>query len=73
LRNGLFVKYLYVNDRMTEMLDSRGRRVSFAYNADGQQERVTLPDGQYITYGYQNGLLSSVTYPDNTSRQFLYK
>lgn len=49
-----------------------GRELYFAYNSSGFLQSVTTPDG-LITYSNdQNGNLASVTYPDNTTRFYVY-
>ncbi len=49
-----------------------GRELRFTYNAQGYLRSVTTPDGilQYQTS--VNGNLSSVTYPDNQERRYVY-
>lgn len=51
--------------------DPLGRTLSFTYNANKLIETMTDPDGNVYTYSYDvttltDGLLESVTYPDNT-------
>ncbi|TJZ72851.1 DUF6531 domain-containing protein, partial [Chitiniphilus eburneus] len=72
-RNGQFLDY--TNDatgRLTKITDYVGRTLTLGYNATGQLTSVTTPSNHVIGYGYTAGVLSSVTYPDNTSRQYRY-
>jgi len=49
-----------------------GHELTFAYNA-GQLQSVTTPDGA-ITYAYGSyDTLSTVTYPDASTREYLYE
>ncbi len=72
LRRGVFVDYVYQSGLLTQMQDSLNRRIALSYNAERKLISAALPDGTSINYAYANGLLSRVTYPDNTSRQYLY-
>jgi YD repeat-containing protein len=40
--------------RITEILDSHGRRVQYAYNSSGQLAAVTYPSSETLTYVYDN-------------------
>jgi RHS repeat-associated protein len=62
--------------------DNFGHQLGFTYNGLGLIATMTDPNGGVYTYGYSPApdstdqgpdfLLSSVTYPDSTSRQYLY-
>ena len=71
-RNGQFVVYQYTDGRLTKMQDNWSRQISFTHNADNTIAGATLPDGLSLAYSYQDGILTKVTYPDGTSRQYLY-
>jgi YD repeat-containing protein len=67
------------NGNLTSVVDSYGRTLTFTY-ANGTMQTMTDPDGRVYTYGYTTGLttlhsdrLSQVTYPDNTTVQYLYE
>jgi len=54
------------------VVDPRGRQLSFAYNSSSLVSTVTLPNGGVLTYGYTKGTLTQVTYPDQSTRQYIY-
>jgi RHS repeat-associated protein len=66
------------NGNLATVTDSYGRTLSFTY-ANGVVQTMTDPDGRVYTYGYTLGAsintdrLSQVTYPDNTSVQYVYE
>ncbi len=54
-------------------VDHFGRLISFGYNAVLRVTRVTDPAGNVYRFAYLNqDLLSSVTYPDNKTRTYVY-
>ena len=70
-RFGNTVTYSYVTAasgglRITDIDASDGRHVHFTYNAGGQIASATAGT-QQVDYGYSDGLLSSVTLPDESS------
>lgn len=70
---GSFVLYQYSSNRkLSLMQDNFGRTLVYSYRNDGLLDRVTLPDGLFITYNYQGGILDSVTNADGTIRRYLY-
>jgi RHS repeat-associated protein len=42
-------------------MGSLSKTVSYAYNSAGQLQSITLPSGNAISYGYQNGKVTSLT------------
>jgi RHS repeat-associated protein len=54
------------------VVDTFGHQLSFTYNGLGLIATVTDPNGGVYSYAYSGSLLSSVTFPDSTSRQYLY-
>ncbi len=52
--------------------DPFGHQLSFTYNSQAQIVSMTDPNGAVYTYSYTGSLLSSVLYPDSTSKQYLY-
>jgi YD repeat-containing protein len=67
------------NGNLTSVVDSYGRTLTFTY-ANGVMQTMTDPDGRVYTYSYTTGLavnnpnqLSQVTYPDDTTVQYLYE
>jgi len=61
-----------LNNRLTEVIDSEGRSISYRYNELGNRTRMVTPDGRVIEYRYdlQNHLtkvlVDSVPYVDFT-------
>lgn len=72
-RNGLSVQYQYDSTgRLKELIDSYFRKLTLTYNKKNQINKIITPDGQLL-YDYDGrGNLIKVTYPDNTTRQYLY-
>ncbi|WP_216840588.1 RHS repeat-associated core domain-containing protein [Dyella sp. S184] len=54
------------------VVDPRGRQLSFVYNSSGFVSTVTQPNGGVLTYSYSGNLLTQVTYPDRSTRQYSY-
>ncbi len=44
-----------VKIRVTEIMDSQGRRVTYAYNPRGQLSEVAYPSGEVLSYEYGGG------------------
>ncbi|CFU06544.1 YD repeat-containing protein [Burkholderia pseudomallei] len=58
---------------ISTVTDSYGRVLTFAYNANGQLNTLTLPDQTTVQYGYDgNNRLISVTYADGSSVGYQY-
>ena len=61
-----------LNNRLTEVIDSEGRSISYRYNELGNRTRMVTPDGRVVEYRYdlQNRLtkimVDSVSYVDFT-------
>ena len=55
------------NGRLISVTGPYGHLLSFAYDSTGHLQTVTPPSGSAgaITYGYTNGNLTTVTYPDH--------
>lgn len=61
-RNGNEVALAYNADgTISTVTDSANRTISFTNNASGKITGITLPDGRDVSYGYTNGLLTTVT------------
>jgi RHS repeat-associated protein len=63
---------------VSNVTDSKGRRLHYTYNVAGQLISVTLPDGGDIVYhyddtNYPNLFLSGVTYPGGATRSYRYE
>jgi RHS repeat-associated protein len=52
----------YSNGKLSTITDSAGRAISVTYSASDPSliEKLTLPDGRYVQYGYTSGRLTSV-------------
>lgn len=49
---GTALRYNYTKDLMTEIVDSRGRKLSFSYHPFKKVRRIDGPDRQFATYEY---------------------
>lgn len=64
-RFGNHVTYAWIGSRLTGIAASDGRSLAFTYNGNGQI--TSASDGtRAVSYGYTDGLLTSVTLPDAT-------
>lgn len=56
---------VYVSGKLSSIVDSAGRSIAITYSVADPAliERVTLPDGRYVQYGYTSGRLTSVRDP----------
>src|SRR3569833_2177190 len=52
--------------------DAFGHQLSFTYGSKGLMATMTDPGGAVYSYSNANAVLASVTYPDSTTRQYLY-
>ncbi|WP_026653250.1 DUF6531 domain-containing protein [Butyrivibrio proteoclasticus] len=76
------VRYEVVNDVISvdekELLVPRyaiaknGEKLNFYYNKEGLLHKVSDHTGRTVTYEYEDGHLTEVTYPDGTSRGYNY-
>jgi YD repeat-containing protein len=57
---------------LQQATDDVGRFLSFNYNTQYQLSSVVDVAQNTFSYGYSGQMLSSVTYPDNVSRSYLY-
>jgi RHS repeat-associated protein len=53
---------VYVSGKLSSIVDSAGRTISVTYSVSNPTliEKVTLPDGRFVQYGYTSGRLTSV-------------
>lgn len=53
---------VYASGKLSSVVDSAGRSIAITYSGSDPTliEKVTLPDGRYVQYGYTNGRLTSV-------------
>jgi YD repeat-containing protein len=60
------------NGRLTSVIDSFGRSLTFGYTGDALTS-LTDPDGKVYSYTHNAvGNVTSVTYPDNRTRTYVY-
>jgi len=59
--------------RAKTMTDHRGRSVTLSFKQNGMLDIVTGPGGEEYRLGYENGNLTSVTYPGAHARFFHYE
>ena len=57
--------------RTTLIKDNQGNELRFSYDSDGQLVRVEHVDGQFLTFSYRDGLLTSVS--DDLGRSSSYE
>jgi RHS repeat-associated protein len=72
-RAGVNQSLTYIGDLLSNVTDSYGRQLQFAYDASGYLTGMTVPGG--LTFGYANdsrGLLQAVLYPDLQARTYIY-
>ncbi|MEZ5454410.1 MAG: RHS repeat-associated core domain-containing protein [Thiothrix sp.] len=78
-RQGQKQTLTYDGEKLASVTDSAGRTLQFAYNQQGQLERMTNPNGGIYTYEYDSfGNMSKVNYPADdsgaiTSRVYHYE
>ncbi|WP_211444615.1 DUF6531 domain-containing protein [Collimonas humicola] len=57
---------------LIKVTDAFGRQLNLTYDGNSRIQTLTSPAGDVYTYGYNNNLLSSITYPDGKKRSYLY-
>ena len=77
-KTGYTQDFTYTNGLLTQVSDTFGKTLTFAYNADNRIESLTDPSGQITTYEYDtNGNLIKVNYPEvgggTTSVEYHYE
>ena len=79
-RQGLVTNLAYdANHNPTQVTGPFGHSLTFTYDADRHVTEMTTPNGDVYTYDYlysyvlARGILSSVTYPDGSKREYLYE
>jgi YD repeat-containing protein len=58
---------------LTTVTGPSGHTLQFQYDSAGKLQRVVTPSQHNIDFGYANGNLTSVQYPDGTSRTYHYE
>ncbi|MGH2746785.1 MAG: DUF6531 domain-containing protein, partial [Actinomycetota bacterium] len=72
-RNGTGLTLAHGTDgNISTVTDSAGRVIDFSHNANGRLTQVALPDGRSVSYGYTNGLLTSVTDVRGNTTSYTY-
>ena len=59
--------------QLQQATDDVGRFLQFGYNPQHQMTSIVDVEGNTFSYGYTGQMLSSVTYPDNATRTYLYQ
>jgi RHS repeat-associated protein len=73
-RNGWVYQFSYSNGRLTQVSNSFGRNLQFAYDAQGRLSSATAPDGTVIRYTFDSASrLIGAAYADNSSKSYLYE
>lgn len=64
----------YASGKLSSIIDSAGRTISVTYSVSDPSliDKVTLPDGRYVQYGYTTGRLTSVRDPRGKSWTIAY-
>jgi RHS repeat-associated protein len=64
----------YASGKLSSIGDSAGRTISVTYSVSDPNliDKVTLPDGRYVQYGYTSGRLTSVRDPRGKSWTISY-
>jgi RHS repeat-associated protein len=65
---------VYLSGKLSSVVDSAGRSIAITYSVSDPTliERVTLPDGRYVQYGYTSGRLTSVRDPRGKTTTLSY-
>lgn len=79
-RQGLVTNLAYdVNHNPVQVTGPFGPSLSFSYDSDRHVTQMTTPNGDVYSYDYfysyvlAKGILSAVTYPDGSTRKYLYE
>lgn len=73
-RNGWTMSFTYTDRMLTEVTNTFGRKLQFAYDEQGHLSKITAPNGQVIKYIFDStGRTISVQYPDNSQKTYLYE
>jgi RHS repeat-associated protein len=73
-RSGVTQTLTYSSGRLSNVTDSFGRQLNFAYDTEGKMTSVTLPGGSSVVYGYDTSKrLSTVKSADDTIRTYHYE
>lgn len=70
------LQYNNVYGTISGVTDAFGRQMTFNYNMSGSVSSITTPDNGTYTFAYTadgNKNLTSVTYPDTHTRQYVYE
>jgi RHS repeat-associated protein len=71
-RTGATQTLSYTNGLLSSVTHSNGRTLTFGYNSSQLLTSVTDAAGKQYQFGYSNSNLTSVTYPNNTIRAYVY-
>ncbi|WP_197432935.1 RHS repeat protein [Janthinobacterium sp. B9-8] len=72
--NGMIDAFIYnAQKQLTQVKNNYGQQLTFDYADSVYLKHISLNGALIVSYSYNKGLLSNVTYVDNTSRQYLYE
>ena len=78
--DGTSLNFTYTGSLLTKAQDQFARSAQFAYETPANSgfspriKRITDPNGQFIDFAYDSaGNLQQITWPDTSTRQFLYE
>jgi RHS repeat-associated protein len=72
-RDGNTLTTSYESGRLASVTDVAGRKLTFAYNAEGEVESAKDPMGHTVKYTYEGGNLKSVTQPAEVALRWQFK
>jgi YD repeat-containing protein len=58
--------------RLASVIGPKGDELGFSYNMDSQIKTVSR-NSESVSYQYENGHIKTVTYPDSTTKEYLYE
>lgn len=70
--NGRGVNFSYSAGKLSEISTVGGRKLNVYWNTAGLVSKITDNQGNDYNYGYTNGVLTTVTYPDGTTHTYHY-
>ena len=78
-KSSITIEYPYSTTyKISKVTDGAGRVYNYIYNSSGLLERISYTgtgtsEIDYVTFGYSNGILTSITYKDGESVTYSYR
>ncbi len=72
-RDGNTLTMSYESGHLVSVTDGAGRKLTFAYNGEGEVESAKDPMGHTVKYVYESGNLKSVTQPAEATLRWQFK